>query len=137
MQSPEYVRNDNTLAYLISVSVSIFFGLIVVTLIGFKISRIDRRGLERIPALYSTLSSFFATLAFILSSLFMIGLIYNKQDTYTVGCGVLAFVEHFLILVYFFWLLNTIMMYYFTNKFQINNMLKYFKPLAIVSFCKF
>jgi len=137
LQSPEYVRNDNTLAYLISVSVSIFFGLIVVTLIGFKISRIDRRGLERIPALYSTLSSFFATLAFILSSLFMIGLIYNKQDTYTVGFGVLVFVEHFLILVYFFWLLNTIMMYYFTNKFQINNILKYFKPLAIVSFCKF
>ena len=67
-----------------------------------KISKIDKRGLERIPALYSTLSSFFSTLSYILASLFMIGIVFNKQSVYSTGCGFLVFLEHFTLLLYFF-----------------------------------
>ena len=112
----------------------------------------------------------------------MIGIIYNKQNVYSTGCGLLAFLERryifyiiqgnsklselsckvlcpnfelitffwvpmsmlyfhnlifnldFSLLVYFFWLLNTILLYYFTNKFQLNNIIRYFRLMAIISF---
>ena len=56
------------------------------------------RGLEKIPALYSTIAAFFSTISFILASLFMIGIIYNKQTVYSTGCGFLAFLERIYIL---------------------------------------
>lgn len=130
----QFATSESILVYVYAVCGSIFFGLIVVGLIVKKLTKIDRKGITKIPALYSMISTFFSSVFFILSSVFMIGVLFNKQTTYSTGCGFLAFLEHFTLLTYFFWLLNTIMMYYFTNRFEIDNMLKYFKPLSILSF---
>lgn len=132
----ELITDEIILIYVIPVSISVFLGLIVIVLIVIKLFKIDKSGLERVPALYSTLSTFFSLLFYIFSSLFMIAILYNKKLEYSIDCSLLGFGEQFTLLSYFFWLLNTIMMYYFTNRFKINNMLKYFKPLSVLSFSK-
>jgi hypothetical protein len=80
------------------------------------------------------LSAFGCTLSYIVSSLLMIGVIYNKTNVYSIGCALLASITNFAILVYFFWLMIAVLMHYFTVKFQLNNFDKYFKILSILSF---
>lgn len=132
----DYATTESITVYVIAVCISIGLGSIVIILIVIKLSKIDKSGIKTLPAFYSMLSTFFSSILFILASLFMIGVIFNKTSQYSAGCGFLAFLEHFTLLAYFFWLLNTIMVYYFTNRFEIDNMLKYFTPFAILAFGK-
>lgn len=82
------------------------------------------------------IASLMTTLAYILSSVFMVIITYNKQTSYNLLCGLTAFAEHFFLLSYFVWLMITIIMNYFTIKFQLDNFTKFFRPLVAISLRK-
>lgn len=91
----------------------------------------------RKPAFYTMSSAFGCIISYIISSLLMIGVIYNSQVDYNIGCTVLAAFTHFSVLSYFIWLHIAVLMHYFTVKFQLNNYNKYFKILFIISIGNF
>ena len=88
---------------------------------------------EQQPAFYTMISSIGSIVSYIVSTLLMIGVANNIISKYDIACTVLAASTHFAVLVYFFWLLITVLMQYFTAKFQLNNFEVFFQPLAIVS----
>lgn len=126
------VNNEISLVFVLAASISIFFGTIICIFFGIKIFKMDSISYQLLPAYYSTISSFLVSIAYILASLFMIGIVFNKQSVYSTGCGFLVFLEHFTLLLYFFWLMIIIISYYLTNTFKIDLFRRFFKLTSII-----
>lgn len=130
------ISMELSVLYSITAFISIFFGIAIIYIFFRKVLTINRGSAAKQPVFYSMVSSLIATLAFVISTIIMLVITFNKQTTLTVGCSILAALEHFFLLFYFLWLMITVLMNYFTIKFQLNNFSKFFKPLVALSFCK-
>ena len=82
-------------------------------------------------------ASLFSTGLYIIASLIMIIITFVRYDAFSAGCTVLVALEQFSLLAYFFWLLITVFMNYFTVKFELKNFDRWFKPLSVISFGKY
>ena len=86
------------------------------------------------PSFFTMVASLFSTALYIITSVIMIIITFLRYDSFSVGCTVLVSLEQFFLLAYFFWLLITVLMNYFTVSFELNNFDRWFKPLFVISF---
>ncbi len=86
------------------------------------------------PSFFTMVASLFSTTLYIITSVIMIIITFVRYDSFSVGCTVLVSLEQFFLLAYFFWLLITVLMNYFTVSFELNNFDRWFKPLFVISF---
>jgi len=130
---PEVLTLELTIVYAVLTVISISFASAVIYIFLQKVLKINTNNTAKQPAFYSMISSLVATCAYIMSSLIMVLITFNNQNEVTLSCSLLAAAEQFFLLFYFFWLMITILMNYFTIQFQLENFVKFFKPLVILS----
>jgi hypothetical protein len=63
----------------------------------------------------------------------MFAMVFTKQNVYTTGCGILAALMHFSLLVYFFWLFITVVMHFIALNFWLQSFKTAFRMLATFS----
>lgn len=145
---------------MICVSLSIICGLVVIAFMFKKVVKINRKYSNFInlslikfqiteffkmnlritvgrPSFFTMIASLMSTGLYIISSVIMIIITFVRYDEYSASCTVLVALEQFFLLAYFFWLLITVLMNYFTVKFELKNFDRWFKPLSVMSFGKY
>ncbi|CAF0725578.1 unnamed protein product [Brachionus calyciflorus] len=133
--SPENVTKDLSTVYTILSAISIFFATIVIIRATIKAFNLKKENLTvKKPAYYTLLSTIFSSVSYKIATIIMIIIVYVKYTSYDHSCAILAFFQHFTILVYFFSLFVIILMHYFSVTFKLTRfyLFKWFFGVSLI-----